>query len=209
VETEMPSADSWFGNKNSSTGAQLLQYVPRYAIVATLIFGTGTGAFADDRINLFRNQQSDVSISRPFQAYGYARTPAEDIERIRKIFNPAVSDLAKAFNVSRQSIYNWLGGDQPSPIHLGRLRDFALAADVLAETTTYMKGTLLRRKTINGKSLIEIVQNGGRVQEAAQLLRNIVQQETRQREELSLRFAGRRTNVRSADSDLIAENDPV
>lgn len=207
--TEMPSADSWFGNKIASTGAQLLQSVPHYALAATLLFSAGTGAFADDRISLFRNQQDDASISRPFQAYGCARTPAEDIERIRKVFNPAVSDLAKVFNVSRQAIYNWLGGDQPSLIHLGQLREFALAADVLAETTTPLKGTLLRRKIFDGKSLMEIVQNGGQVQEAAQLLNNIVQQETRQREELNLRFAGRRTNVRSADSDLIAENDPV
>jgi len=208
MDGTMPSADSWFGNKITSTGAQLLQSVSYCALAATLILG-GTGAFKDDRV-ILRNQREDVAVSQPFQAYRYVRTPAEDIERIRRVFSPSVSDLAKAFDVSRQAVYNWLGGeDQPSPMHLGRLRALALAADILAETTVPVKTTLLRRKIVDGKNLMEIVQNGGQVEEAAKLLRSILQQETRQREELRLRFAGRKISVGSADSDLIAENDPV
>jgi hypothetical protein len=201
-----PSSDSWFGNKVTSTGAQLLQIVPCYALAATLLLGTG--AFKDDRVN-FGKQPEDVAASQPFQAYTYVRTTAEDIEQIKRVFSPSVSDLAKAFDVSRQAVYNWLGGDQPSPTHLGRLRALALAADILAEAPVPVKTTLLKRKIIKGESLMEIVQNGGQVEEAAKLLRSIIQQETRQREELNLRFAGRRISVRSADSDLIAENDPV
>jgi hypothetical protein len=203
-----PSADSWFGNKVIPTGAQLLWSLSYCAAIAVALLPVGTGAFRDDRAN-FRNQREDVAVSQHYQAYGYVRTPAENIERIRRVFSPSVSDLAKAFDVSRQAVYNWLGGDQPSSMHLGRLRALALAADILAETTVPPKASLLRRKIIGGKNLMEIAQNDGQVEEAAKLLRNILQQETRQREELRLRFAGRKIAVPSADSDLIAENDPV
>ena len=148
-------------------------------------------------------------MSRPLQVYAYTRTPAEDIARIREIFSPAVSELAKVFSVSRQTIYNWLNGEQPIFAHTDKLHDFALAADIFAETSIPMTGTLLKRNIIEGKSLLDIVYEGGSARDAARLLKQIVLHEISQREKLSARFAGRTTTIRSADSDLIEENDAV
>jgi transcriptional regulator with XRE-family HTH domain len=208
METSMPSTGDWFGNRNASTGAPSLNCVSRYALAATLLIGAGTGAFIDD-LDWLRHSQDYRAISRSFQVYTYTRTPIEDIARIREVFSPAVSDLAKVFSVSRQAIYNWLNGERPSPDHITRLQDFALAADMFVDTAISMKGELLKRKIVEGKNMLEIVHDGGSAREAAQLLLQIVRREISQREKLAARFAGRTTTIRSADSDLMEENDAV
>ena len=50
---------------------------------------------------------------------------------------------------------------------------------------------------------------GGSAQDTAFLLKQIVLNEMDQRNMLKLRFAGRKTSTKSADTDLIAENDAV
>jgi len=69
--------------------------------------------------------------------------------------------------------------------------------------------TLLKRKIIQGKSFLEVVHEGGSAQDTAFLLKQIVLNEMDQRNMLKLRFAGRKTSTKSADTDLIAENDAV
>ena len=208
METSMPSTESWFRDRYASTGGPLLNCVPRYALVATILFGAGTGDFVDD-LNWLRYHQDNKTLSRSLQDYKHARTPAEDIERIREVFSPAISDLAKAFSVSRQAIYNWLKGDQANPEHIARLRELALAADMFAEAAIPVNGALLKRKMVEGKNLFEVVHAGGSPIDAAQLLIQITRRETSQREVLATRFVGRITTIRSADSDLMAENDAV
>lgn len=208
METPMPSTESWFRNRYASTGGPLLNCVPCYALAATLLFGAGTGPLVDD-LNWLRYHQDNKTVSRSVQDYKHARTPAEDIERIREVFSPAISDLAKAFSVSRQAIYNWLKGDQANPEHIASLRELALAADMFSEAAIPMNGALLKRKIVEGKNLFEFVQAGGSPIDASILIIQIIRRETSQREMLANRFAGRKTTIRSADSDLIAENDAV
>jgi DNA-binding transcriptional regulator YiaG len=209
MATSIPTTDAWFDNKEASTGSSFLTFVPRYALVASLLVGPGTGGFIDDLYLMQHYQKDNKVTSCPLQVCTYTRTSTEDIARIREIFSPAVSDLAKVFGVSRQAIYNWLNGEQPISTHIDKLHDFALAADMFAESSIPMTGVLLKRKIIEGKSLLEIVQEGGSAQDAALLLKQIVQHEMNQREMLAERFAGRTTSIRSADVDLIAENDAV
>jgi len=208
METPMPSNESWFRDRYAPTGGHLLNYVPCYALAATLLFGAGTGAFVDD-LNWLRYHQDNKIMSRSLQDYKPARTPAEDIERIREVFSPAISDLAKTFSVSRQTIYNWINGDQANPEHITGLRDLALAADIFADAAIPVNGALLKRKIVEGKNLFEVVHAGGSPLDAAQLLIHIIRRETSQREILATRFATRTATIRSADSDLMAENDAV
>jgi transcriptional regulator with XRE-family HTH domain len=207
MEASTPSANSWFANTVTSTGAQLLQSLAPYAVVVPLLFTAGTGAFTDDRINVIRNRQ-DVTASYAFHSYSRVRTPAEDLEQIRRVFSPSMSDLGKAFGVTRQAVYNWLKGDQPSPNHLDKLRDLALAAGTLAGVEVPIKRILLQREITDGKNLLQIAQVGGSTRDAALLLRDIIQREVRQRELLTVRFAGR-TPVSSSDSGLMTESDAV
>jgi len=208
MQTLLSYTGNWFDVQAASTGAPSLSCVSRYVSASTLLNKLGTGAFIDD-LDWLRYYQGNKTMSSPSQACAYTRTPAEDIARIRKVFSPAVSDFAKVFSVSRQAIYNWFNGVKPSLQHTDRLRDFALAADLFAETAIPMTGALLKRKIVEGKSLLEIVHEGGSARDAAQLLIQIIKSETSQREMLATRFAGRITTIRSAESDLMAENDAV
>jgi hypothetical protein len=214
METVYTNRGGWFSDRQSSTGASTgLINIPKYVLAASLIVGAGTGAFADDLSRLQHNRSTESIISNPVKHYAVAatcvRTPTEDLKRIREVFDPAVSDLAKCFNISRQTIYNWLNREQPNPEHVEKLQDFALAADMFAESGITISGNLLKRKVYSDKSLFEVIRDGGSAKDAAQLLIQIVRHETSQRELLSARFAGRTISQSSADSDLMAANDEV
>lgn len=203
----------WSSDRTGSTGASPWPgCIPKYFLAASLLISAGTGAFVDDLNRLQQQRPNDSTISSPVKIYSIetttARTPTEDMARIRNVLSPAMSDLAKSFNVSRQTIYNWLKGEQPTPEHIARLKDLALAADLFADAGVLMNGVLLKRKVIEGKNLFENIRDGGSARDTAQLLLQIIRHEISQRERLATRYAGR-TNYHSADSDLMAENDAV
>ncbi len=214
METAYTNRGGWFSDRQASTGASsVLIAIPKYVLAVGLMVSAGTGAYADDLSRLQQHRLNGSIISNPVQNYAVeatiVRTPAEDLERIREVLAPAVSDLAKCFNVSRQTIYNWLNEEQPTPEHAVRLQDLALAADLFAEAGKPITGTLLKRKVFNGKNLFEVIHDGGSARDAAQLLLQIVRRETSQRELLAARFAGYAKSRSSADSDLMAANDAV
>lgn len=210
METGYPNRGGWFNDRPSSTGApSRLSNIQKYVLAASLLVSAGTGAFAHDISRL--QQSNESSISNPAKIHAVettpARTPTEDIAQIRKVLSPAMSDLAKSLNVSRQTIYNWMKGEQPNPEHTARLKDLAFAADMFTEARILVNGTLLKRKVFQGKTLFEIVGAGGSARDTAQLLLQIVRHETNQRERLAARLAGRAASQYSADSDVMAAND--
>ena len=214
METAYSNRGGWFGDRQNSTGtSSYLLSIPKYILAASLLISAGTGAFADDLSRLQQDRTNETIISNPIKVYSVetttVRTSAEDMERIRQILSPAMSDLAKSLNVSRQTIYNWLKGEQPTTEHTARLRDIALVADMFAEAGISVNGVLLKRKVIKGKNLFEIVRDGGSASHTAQLLLQIVRREISQRERLAARFAGRTVAQSAADSDIMAANDPV
>lgn len=214
METEYFNRNSWFSDRQNSTGATSgLSGIPKYVLAVGLMVSTGTGAFADDLSSLQQHRRNESFLSNPVHNYvveaTYVRTPTENLERIREVLNPAMSDLAKCFKVSRQTIYNWLNGEQTTLEHAVRLKDFALASDMFAESEKSFTGNLFKRKVFNGKNLVEVIHDGGSARDAVQLLLQIIKRETSQRELLTARFAKRTTSQISADSDLMAENDLV
>jgi hypothetical protein len=205
--TALCNRGGWFSDNRTSTGA-----VPGMVLlVAGLIACTGTGSLSNDIKILERVPSPRSFLSSSVNNYDvqvkYVRTPNEDLLRIREIFKPAVSDLARCFKVSRQAIYNWQNGEQPSIEHADKLRDLALAADMFVESGKSVSGYSLKRKIVNGKNLIEVVKDGGSAIDAARLLLHILGQEEGQKKILSTRFTGRSASQSFADSDLMQEND--
>ncbi|MHB1378282.1 MAG: hypothetical protein ACYDIB_01100 [Desulfobulbia bacterium] len=209
METGYPNQGGWFNDRSPSTGAP--SKLSSIVLAASLLVSTGTGAFAHNISRLQQQHSNASSISNPVKIYAVEviseRTTTENMKRIRDVLSPAMSDLAKSFNVSRQTIYNWLNGEQPTSGHTARLKDLALAADMFNEAGILANGTLLKRKVVEGKNLFEIVHEGGSARDAAQLLLQIVRRETNQRERLATRFAGRTVSQYSADSDIMAADD--
>jgi len=177
-ETDMENIYSnrggWFGAPLNSTGMPLTGIQKFIAAESLLSEETeGTGVFVYE-MHRFRSRLANESIfSNPIRIYAIPiespRSPAENIAQIRKIIAPAMSDLAKSFNVSRQTIYNWLKGEQPANEHISKLRDLALAADAFAEAGISVNGILLKRKVIQGKNLFEAIRDGGSALDTAPL----------------------------------------
>ena len=212
METALPNRGGWFADKQTSTGALsgVVSFSKKFLVVGLIAY-TGTGAFSDDLNRLQQSRLRESLKSNPIvhcvAEAKYERTSVENLQRIREIIQPAVSDLAKCFKVSRQAIYNWQNGEQPSDENTAKLNDLALAADVFAESGKPLSGYILKRKIINGKSLFEAVQDGRSAVEAARLMLDILGREAKQRELLSARFAGRSASQSFADSDLTPAND--
>lgn len=138
-----------------------------------------------------------------------ARTPSEDLARIRTIIKPAISDLANALHVSRQSVYNWINGETVADENAMRLRDLAEAADLLAHEKIAVNAPLLKRKFAGGKSLLQVVEAGESAKAATSQFIQIYKRESEQRQRLTARALHRANLSPSGDFDLPSGNDPA
>lgn len=127
------------------------------------------------------------------------RTPAEDLAHIRAVLKPTVTDLALAFGVSRQAVYDWQNGRPIAAENAARLADLARAADAFAAEGLTATAQVLRRPVAAGRTLYGIVREGGSAEDAAGKLCGMLRREARQREALSARLANRRRPTVSAD----------
>lgn len=204
----------WLNDQSPATGASssLTRAVRTNALAVGLglLTSAGTGATVSDIQLLQLHRQQGASISSwgiPVVESLPSRTAAEDIERIREVLSPSVSELAGVFHVSRQTLYNWLNGESPSPERMARVQEVAQAADLIAESGVRVTGALMKRKVREGRSVLETAREGGSVYEAAQMLVQIARHEAEQRQRMSARLAGRQTASRSVESEFPAEND--
>lgn len=119
------------------------------------------------------------------------RSSADNLRRVLEIMKPAVKDLASLFEVSRQTIYNWLNGDEPKAEQASRLRALAAVADIVAAENISDRSRLLKRADTGGQSLWDIVKEGGDVVESAKQLVQVAHVERARMRKLNERFAHR------------------
>lgn len=130
------------------------------------------------------------------------RTPAENLNEIRAILKPTVTTLADALRVSRQAIYDWQAGKAITFENASRLEDLARAAEIFSDEGLAGQSRVFHRSIKNGKNFFEIVKEGGSACNAARTLVEIIRTESRQREALRYRLAGRRRPSREAFEDI-------
>lgn len=200
----------WVTDRPAATGvtSTLVRWVGWMTTAGAALTGIGTGG----ELSLQHLQRSAQQAQHRASAFEVAevdqmRTPSENLSRIRKVLNPAVSDLATTFGVSRQSVYNWLNGEPVADENAAKLQDLAQAADVLAHEGVSINSALLKRKFSNGRTLMQVVQAGESAREAALMLIQIYKREAMQRERMNARFANRAKTPASADFDLPSPND--
>lgn len=129
-------------------------------------------------------------------------SPADDLDHIRKVLRPSVTDLAKSLGVSRQAIYDWQAGRQIAAENVARLQDLARAADLFAQEGLEATAHVVRRPITNGKNLFDIIRDGGSAEAAARTLVNIVRRELQQRERLKERLTNRARPTRDDFQDV-------
>lgn len=194
----------WF--KPSTASGVCLGLMMLTAVTGKPIAGTGAEQTLNQRQqnNSLRVFSATVNEMDPVVTY---RSPGEDLARIREVLKPAVSDLATAFGVSRQTIYNWINGEQVADANATKLADLAKAAEMLVEAGVTINASLLKRRFVNGKTLLQVVQAGESVTGAAKLMVHIHQREKAQREQIASQFANRKNTPATADFDLPEAND--
>jgi hypothetical protein len=89
-----------------------------------------------------------------------------------------------------------MSGDRPALESAERLEDLAKAGDIFAAEGLSASAYLFRRKLLNGKSLGDVVREGGAAERAARTMIAIARKEANQREELQRRLANRRAPLR-------------
>jgi transcriptional regulator with XRE-family HTH domain len=200
----------WVTDRPAATGvtSTLVRLVGWMTAAGAALTGIGTGG----ELSLQHLQRSAQQAQHRTSAFEIAevdrvRTPRGSLSRIRKVLNPAVSDLAKTFGVSRQSVYNWLNGEPVANDNAARLEDLARAAEVLTYAGVSINSALLKRKFANGRTLMQVAQAGESAEEAALMLIQIHKREAAQRERMKTRFANRAMTPASADFDLPSPND--
>jgi transcriptional regulator with XRE-family HTH domain len=192
----------------TSTLVRWVGWMTAAGAAGAALTGIGTGG----ELSLEHLQRSAQQAQHRVSAFEVAeidqiRTPSENLSRIREVLNPAVSDLATTFRVSRQSVYNWLNGEPVANENAAKLQDLARAADVLEHEGVSINSALLKRKFANGRTLMQVAQAGESASEAALMLIQIHKREAAQRERMNARFANRAKTPASADFDLPASND--
>jgi predicted transcriptional regulator len=108
------------------------------------------------------------------------------------VLKPAVTEVASLFGVSRQTIYDWQNGAQPTQANAGKLEDLAAAADVFVAEGISVTPYLLKRRIAGGKTVFEVFRDGGDTENAARQLAQMVLRESNQRRILEARMAGRK-----------------
>lgn len=95
------------------------------------------------------------------------RSIKDHFVNIKTELYPAVSDLAKMFGVTRQAVYKWISGsaepEQDNAIKIKRLSDIA---DKVKSSGVEKKDYLLTIKAFDGKSILDLLSNGGDVEDS-------------------------------------------
>ena len=200
----------WVTDRPAATGvtSTLVRWVGWMTAAGAVLTGIGTGGeLSLERLQRSVQQAQHMGFAIEVTEVEQVRTPSENLLRIREVLNPAVSDLATTFGVSRQSVYNWLNGEPVADENAAKLQDLAQAAEVLAHEGVSINAALLKRKFSNGRTLMQVAQAGESARDAALMLVQIHKREAVQRKRMSARFANRAKTPASADFDLPASSD--
>ena len=200
----------WVTDRPAATGvtSTLVRLVGWMTAAGAVLTGIGTGGeLSLERLQRSVQQAQHMGFAFEVTEVEQVRTPSENLLRIREVLNPAVSDLATTFGVSRQSVYNWLNGEPVADENAAKLQDLAQAAVVLAHEGVSINAALLKRKFSNGRTLMQVAQAGESARDAALMLVQIHKREAVQRKRMSARFANRAKTPASADFDLPASSD--
>ena len=205
-------ARCWFAGQPLPTGSAFDMNAVITTLAASVIIGAGTGVFTGIETytrNSKRGYCHHIAVPQvgQYDSVAMVHQPQMQIATIRKVFSATISDLAAAFDVSRQTVYNWINGKPMIESHLTQLENFASAANAVRDTGIPVAGWVLKRKIMNGKSLLDAVREGESAQVFIAQFVQIVRSDDEQRKRMNQRLAGKSGLVHAPDADFPAEND--
>lgn len=165
-------------------------------VVAACAFAVGTGGYSTAEYFIARATETQTVIAEPVKVI--ARIPdadvspqhTSDIRAIKEYLKPSVAELAKAFGVERQTIYDWQAGKGASTDRRAVLRELASACSKLAAMNVTAGSDVLRRKLSDGKSLIQMIATGTSATAAVAIIKTVLDTEDREKRLLSAHLGG-------------------
>jgi DNA-binding transcriptional regulator YiaG len=127
-------------------------------VTFTVLLGVGTGGDYTPGYHAVRAER--IAFHRNNEPSGQPSTVAADIEYVRSVLNLTMTQLAQCLRVSRQALYNWMGGGQIKDDNATKLNELKFAANVIAAENMSDRFLMLRRKLPGGKTLIETISAG-------------------------------------------------
>ena len=103
------------------------------------------------------------------------------VNRFQRVLGASITDLSRAFGVSRQTIYNWKSGESISAENVARLNELSKIVDVLAQEGIESPTSLMRLPISGNLDLCELVRQGRPPEFAARRLIEIVQRKSKPR----------------------------
>jgi transcriptional regulator with XRE-family HTH domain len=185
--SETPSASGYLAQTHSAPPPKMTSR-PRMQLY--VIEGTGGLLPLDERLEPSSTSIGSLLIDDWDDPH--VRTTAQQLEFIRSTTRLSVTELARIFSVTRQTVHEWCQGARLAPHNARRLEKLADAVALLLNTVGTVTIHDLRRSARAGQALLDTVQADGDVLAAARELIETLTREAAQRKRLAARFAGRR-----------------
>lgn len=165
-----------------------------YGLAALLVLTVGTGGQCDSRYVQGRQTLGYAvpAIEVREEAVSLPRTAAADLQQIRAAFQASISDLAALFGVTRQTVYDWLSGEQqPRAPHRVRMAALLDVAGTVESAGFAVSRRVLKQALPDGRSLFDRVRADEPLVDATGELLVLFRREASQRETLERHLANR------------------
>lgn len=118
--------------------------------------------------------------------------PESDIDTLIALLKPSMSQLASAFGVSRQRVYDWRGGAGMSRENQEQMSALLTAARMLSERHSSPQARIANRKLSGGKSFWDAIASGMSPQDAATSVLRVIERDENERSALKHSLASRK-----------------
>lgn len=187
---------------NAANSWRLSQDYIRSCVARTVVVGAipvfafalsvGTGGHSTSE---FFQARGEVGYRNPYIMLRSAETisivgPTQNLNLVIRVLQLSNTELARTLSVSRQTVYNWLEGENISLENAEKLANLASIAELFADFDDKKIKELLRRK-LNGKTVLELVAQGHSAATFAKQLISISAREESQRDRLAQRLQGK------------------
>ncbi|WP_162406761.1 hypothetical protein [Pseudoxanthomonas jiangsuensis] len=124
------------------------------------------------------------------QTHVIVALPQSDIETLITLMKPSMSQLAAAFGVSRQRIYDWRNGEGMSVANTEQMAALLVAARMLSERSSAI-GKLANRRLVGGNTFWDVIATGVSPVEAANAALRTIERDEDERAALKRSLASR------------------
>lgn len=120
---------------------------------------------------------------------------ARSLEYVRSTLAASMTDLAGLFGVSRQAVYNWIGGEPLSIQNHARLRELEAAAQRIEAAGFAHTPRMMQRELGGRQTLAKAIRGGRALPPLVERLLAMLTEERQQQAKLAARYAGRKTTI--------------